>query len=313
MAAQVRRASEPWASSTWPATACRDAVVDGAFAASREFHALPLDEKLRLKLNENNIGYLPVNQSHPAGLHGPQGDAAQLQRELLHQPRARRRSPRRAGRPPLRGRNQWPEGHAAMRAAMVRYFKTLEGVGERMLPVLARALGMPAGSLRAVLRRRGPHQPALPALPAAGHRRRRAVRPGPAHRQLVHHDPGAHRGARAGGAAAVGGVAAPPLIPGTFLVNLGNMMKRWSNDRFLSTPHAVLNESGRTATRSRSSTARTSTRGDRVPAELHRARRSAALPARGLRRSGASSSTAPTTSTRRATSAESTRSRRVDT
>jgi len=37
---------------------------------------------------------------------------------------------------------------------------------------------------------------------------------------------------------------APPLIPGTFLVNLGNMMKRWSNDRFLSTPHAVLNESG---------------------------------------------------------------------
>jgi isopenicillin N synthase-like dioxygenase len=38
---------------------------------------------------------------------------------------------------------------------------------------------------------------------------------------------------------------APPLIPGTFLVNLGNMMKRWSNDRFLSTPHGVLNESGR--------------------------------------------------------------------
>jgi isopenicillin N synthase-like dioxygenase len=36
----------------------------------------------------------------------------------------------------------------------------------------------------------------------------------------------------------------PPVIPGTFLVNLGNMMKRWSNDRFLSTPHGVLNDSG---------------------------------------------------------------------
>jgi isopenicillin N synthase-like dioxygenase len=34
------------------------------------------------------------------------------------------------------------------------------------------------------------------------------------------------------------------LIPGTFLVNLGNIMKRWSNDRFLSTPHGVLNDSG---------------------------------------------------------------------
>src|SRR5260370_16748265 len=36
----------------------------------------------------------------------------------------------------------------------------------------------------------------------------------------------------------------PPIIPGTFLVNLGNIMKRWSNDRFLSTPHGVLNDTG---------------------------------------------------------------------
>ncbi len=36
---------------------------------------------------------------------------------------------------------------------------------------------------------------------------------------------------------------APPVIPGTFLINLGNIMRRWSNDRFLSTPHGVLNES----------------------------------------------------------------------
>ena len=36
----------------------------------------------------------------------------------------------------------------------------------------------------------------------------------------------------------------PPIIPGTFLVNLGNIMRRWSNDRFLSTPHGVINESG---------------------------------------------------------------------
>lgn len=32
----------------------------------------------------------------------------------------------------------------------------------------------------------------------------------------------------------------PPVIPG----NLGNIMRRWSNDRFLSTPHGVLNDAG---------------------------------------------------------------------
>ena len=40
-----------------------EAIIDRAFAASRRFHALPLDQKLQLKLNDNNIGYLPVNAS----------------------------------------------------------------------------------------------------------------------------------------------------------------------------------------------------------------------------------------------------------
>ncbi len=38
-------------------------LIDRAFAASRQFHALPLADKLKLRLNENNIGYLPVNAS----------------------------------------------------------------------------------------------------------------------------------------------------------------------------------------------------------------------------------------------------------
>src|SRR5262249_60789711 len=38
-------------------------VIDDAFAASREFHAMPLEKKRALKINENNIGYLAVNES----------------------------------------------------------------------------------------------------------------------------------------------------------------------------------------------------------------------------------------------------------
>src|SRR5262249_60171692 len=38
---------------------------------------------------------------------------------------------------------------------------------------------------------------------------------------------------------------APPVIPGTFLANLGNIMKRWRNDRVLSTPHRGRNDSRR--------------------------------------------------------------------
>ena len=39
------------------------AIIDRGFAASRRFHALPLEEKLQLRLNQNNIGYMPMNTS----------------------------------------------------------------------------------------------------------------------------------------------------------------------------------------------------------------------------------------------------------
>ena len=32
---------------------------------------------------------------------------------------------------------------------------------------------------------------------------------------------------------------------GTFVVNIGDMLERWSNDLFVSTPHRVVNASGR--------------------------------------------------------------------
>ena len=38
-------------------------MIDRAFAAARRFHALPIDEKLALRLNDYNIGYLPINAS----------------------------------------------------------------------------------------------------------------------------------------------------------------------------------------------------------------------------------------------------------
>jgi isopenicillin N synthase-like dioxygenase len=39
-------------------------------------------------------------------------------------------------------------------------------------------------------------------------------------------------------------IEAPP-IPGTFLINIGDMMMRWTNELFVSTPHRVLNTSGK--------------------------------------------------------------------
>ena len=63
VAAQVRQASERVGFFYLAGHGVPSSAVEAAFQASREFHAMPLEEKLKLQINENNIGYLPVNQS----------------------------------------------------------------------------------------------------------------------------------------------------------------------------------------------------------------------------------------------------------
>lgn len=219
-------------------------VVDRGFAASRRFHALPLEQKLGLRLNENNIGYLPMNASvQGASTVHKATRPNQNESFFISHDRAADHPDVLAG-VPLRGRNQWPDALPELRADMMAYFHALHAMCQRMLPGFATALDMPADFFD-------------PFFANEAH----------ATLRLLHYPPQPDMSDNAFGAAPhtdnsfmtalartdVPGLAvrlpsgewfAPPVIPGTFLINLGNMMRRWSNDRFLSTPHGVINESG---------------------------------------------------------------------
>ncbi len=226
-----------------------DQLVDRAFAASRRFFALPLEQKLALKLNENNIGYLPVNASvQGASTVHKATRPNQNESFFLSHDRGPDHPDVIAGKP-LRGRNQWPADMPGLRADMMAYFDALGDMCDHMLPPFAVALGMPADFF-------------APYFADEGH----------ANLRFLHYPPqdatddnsfgqGPHTDNSFMTALArtdVPGLAvrlppngpmggewfAPPVIPGTFLINLGNIMRRWSNDRFLSTPHGVLNDSG---------------------------------------------------------------------
>jgi isopenicillin N synthase-like dioxygenase len=220
------------------------AAIDRAFAASRAFHALPLAEKLKLRLNDNNIGYLPINASVQGAstVHKATRPNRNESFFISHD-----RSPDHAdvvAGVPLRGRNQWPEGMAEMRRDMMAYFHALGVMCDRMLPVFAVALGMPADFF-------------APFFANEGHANLRFLHYPPQDAgednlfgQAPHTD---NSFMTALARTDVPGLAVrlpsgewfpPPIIPGTFLINLGNIMRRWSNDRFLSTPHGVLNDSG---------------------------------------------------------------------
>ncbi|HUC09547.1 MAG TPA: 2-oxoglutarate and iron-dependent oxygenase domain-containing protein [Stellaceae bacterium] len=221
-----------------------DEVIDRAFAASRRFFALPAEQKLALRLNQNNIGYLPINASvQGASTVHKATRPNQNESFFVSHDRGPDHPDVVAGKA-LRGQNQWPAVMPGLRADMMEYFEALGAMCQRMLPPFAAALGMPADFF-------------APYFADEAH----------ATLRFLHYPPqettednvfgqGPHTDNSFMTALArseVPGLAVrlpsgewfpPPVIPGTFLINLGNIFRRWSNDRFLSTPHGVLNDSG---------------------------------------------------------------------
>jgi isopenicillin N synthase-like dioxygenase len=244
-AAEVRRACERIGFFYLAGHGVAQAVIDDAFAASREFHALPLEDKMRCRIDENNIGYLPVNQSMQRASTVHRNTRPNYNESFFITHDRDADHPDVVAGKPLRGRNHWPESRERMRAAMVRYFKTLEGVGERLLPVLARSLDLPAGYFTPFFANEPHVQLRFLHYPPQD------IDDDEQFGQAPHTDNSfitmLAREEVPGLAVRLpsGEWLAPPVIPGTFLVNLGNMMKRWSNDRYLSTPHGVLNDTGR--------------------------------------------------------------------
>jgi isopenicillin N synthase-like dioxygenase len=221
-----------------------ETLIERAFAASRQFHALPLADKLKLRLNDNNIGYLPVDASVQGASTVHKATRPNQNESFFVSYDRGPDHPDVVAGTPLRGRNQWPDGMPDMRRDMMAYFAALGAMCDRMLPVFAVALGMPADFF-------------APFFVDEGHANLRFLHYPPQDAgednlfgQAPHTD---NSFMTALARTDVPGLAVrlpsgewfpPPVIPGTFLVNLGNIMRRWSNDRFLSTPHGVLNDSG---------------------------------------------------------------------
>jgi isopenicillin N synthase-like dioxygenase len=221
-------------------------LIDRAFAASRQFHALPIAAKLKLRLNENNIGYLPINASVQGASTVHKATRPNQNESLFVSHDRGADHPDVVAGLPLRGRNQWPpeDRVPGMRRAMMAYFNALGAMCDRMLPVFAVALDMPADFFS-------------PYFADEAHATARFLHYPPQDAgednlfgQAPHTD---NSFMTALARTDVPGLAvrlpsgewfAPPVIPGTFLINLGNIMRRWSNNRFLSTPHGVLNDSG---------------------------------------------------------------------
>jgi len=225
------------------------AVIEDCRRTARAFFDQPLDQKLAVRSSDATYpyGYLPVaaeGLAHSLGKATP-GD---LKESLSIGPfdEIPVDAPQDGQAAYFFAANLWPEAPINLRAAWTTYFDHLLDLAHRLVDLFALALDLPPETFRPAFRRplsslRTINYPALN-QPAEKDQLRAGVHTdyGMLTILLAEDVPGGLQVRRPG----VTGDApdawidvAPP--DGTFIVNIGDLLARWTNDRWVSTLHRV--------------------------------------------------------------------------
>jgi isopenicillin N synthase-like dioxygenase len=218
------------------------ALIQAVFDQARVFFAQPMAAKLAVDLARSpcNRGYEPLRaQVLEAGSPPDLKEGYYIGADLGPD------DPRVAAGLFNHGPNQWPADLPLWRETMEAYFVQMLALCRTMMRALALALRLPDDHFdgfcedpMATLRLL--HYPPQPANPAPGEKGCGAHTDFGAITLLAQDEVGGLEVWDGEG----GWMAAPP-VPGAYVVNLGDLIARWTNDRYRSTLHRVINRSGR--------------------------------------------------------------------
>jgi len=213
-------------------------LISDTFDQVREFHAAPIDIKNAVLMDRpdwptGGMGYLPLkNRKLPARQTGNLNEAfiVKCDDQLSMSD------------------NQWPSSANLpnFRAQIEQYAANLEALGKRLLPIYARALGVSSdyfdkAFVEPLFRLRMTHYPAVPVNDQAAY----GIAP---HVDtsfctiLAQDQPGLTVFSERRKV-----WVNAPVIKDSFIVNTGELLKHWTNDRFLSTRHFANNNTGSTS------------------------------------------------------------------
>lgn len=239
VAAEIRRAAESVGFFYIANHGIDPAVQRRAQSAARAFFDLPQANKREVAVNQRNRGFMAMGQCRLPG-----ATTTDLKEVFFWGPEAAADDPAvRAGKP-LVGPNNWPAFMPGLEAAVWPYYEAVMARGDLLLRAIAVSLGLTPDFFASRYRKplaRGqlvfyPPQPderRIANFGAAPHCDFGCI-------TLLLQD---HNGGLEVCSPDGRWIAAAPMAD-TLVVNIGDLLARWSNDRLRSTPHRVVNRSG---------------------------------------------------------------------
>lgn len=221
-----------------------DEVADAVWDASAAFFDLPDAEKLAVERAPGGLyGYFPMRSEALAKSRGMDTPGDLKESFNMGPAHAPSHVPVDDDEAALFGENRWPEQLPWMRPAWEAYFAAMEALSARLMSIFALGLGLPGdwfaaridaspGALRAIDYPEQQLPPEEGQLRAGAHSdygtltilRQQVGRGG-----LQVHDERSDAWIDV------------PAVEGAFVINIGDLMARWTNDRWTSTLHRVVN------------------------------------------------------------------------
>ena len=209
-------------------------TIENIRATQRSFFALPAEEKQKIAIDSNNRGYLAP------GMALMQGATRRDQKEVFFWGReADQYDPDVMAGLPLCGPNRWPE-IVGFRSAVQEYSSLIQSIGDKLLQIVAVALGAPETFFEPYYERCMLRGQLLCYPPTDNHPDQFGVAP--------HSDFGCitlllQETAGLEVLFPNGEWVPAPPIENSLVINIGDLLERWSNNKLPSTKHRVRNTS----------------------------------------------------------------------
>lgn len=215
-------------------------LIDAAIEQVRLLHGLPMEEKLKLKVDERTTGYVPIKSTIYVTTDA--GDNSQYdlnENYRIVRDRSEDHPSVIAGRR-FTGPNKWPSAEILpdFKTVMLQYYAAMEALGHPMLPLYALALDLPSDYFDELFTdptwlTRNVHYPATkPEDNQFG------ISPHTDHGFItmlpISKVPGLEVKTQAGD------WMTADYVEDALIVNSGDFFKKWTNGRFIATPHRVI-------------------------------------------------------------------------